>query len=752
MPGKCFVPARRACVVFASVCLLVASAFSAECVGAVHAESPAGGNAQALDSAMPLADSWQAAAAIEDWPAVAQRIDAMTERLRSEPETRYVRAVAALRLGQTEQALAALQGLAEQLPELRAQVAALEAECQSELGPFEAAASYFAAQSTPSSWLRAAKAWQRAGRVKEALAEIERVLGTRLDRTRMIQARTLRAELAERAGMLSLAREEYRWLALVAVSPGAEEEFQRVMHRPLDKQERLARAQALAQRGQVESVKRELARLKRATGSAPTQGERLRILGQAYFRTHAQYGKAAELFEQVTRLREASAEDWFQAAEARSRQPQLARAEQLYHEILQRFPRRNTAERAQHQLARLYYEHGAWARAEREYTRYLKRYGSAGGKRADELAAASRYQLGVARLAGKKPAAALPVLEELEQSGASGYSSSLLHHLQGVALAGLDSAEGREQAIARFEQVIQEAPLSFAALASSARLTQLGHSAPAWGPLPAPAEAPALDQELPASVGILANLGLYSAAERELHAREAELLQRYQPLAGQVLCSQYARLDRGYRQYALARDYSRPNMLQQLPTDDNLWAWQCAYPRPFAATVSELEARYALPPGLIHAVMRQESQFNSDARSAVGAVGLMQLMPETARRAAGELGLKAQPERLEQAPYNLQLGAFYLSKLLKTFQQRVVLALAAYNAGPLAVSRWLAGGRNLDADLWVARIPYRETREYVQRVTENWARYQYLTDGKRVAPELSLMKLPASVRLDASMY
>jgi soluble lytic murein transglycosylase len=130
----------------------------------------------------------------------------------------------------------------------------------------------------------------------------------------------------------------------------------------------------------------------------------------------------------------------------------------------------------------------------------------------------------------------------------------------------------------------------------------------------------------------------------------------------------------------------------------------------------------------------------------------MQLMPRTAERAADELGLEHQPERLEQGPYNLQLGAYYLSKLLKTFQQRVVLALAAYNAGPHAVSRWLEGGRNLDADLWVARIPYRETRNYVQRVTESWARYQYLRDdGERTAPALSL-KLPSKVRLDSSAY
>jgi soluble lytic murein transglycosylase len=751
MSGKCPVPGRRGSAWFAGVCLLFGSSFGPELAGVVQAASYAGGQSERLDPIASVAPSWQAAAVIEDWQGVAQGIDALTERARSEPEARYVRAVAALRLGQSERALELLQGLAEQLPELRGQIAALEAECQLEHGPFETAARYYAAQSSPSYWLRAAQAWQRAGRVQDALREIERVLDAGPDRSQMIRARALRGELAERAGQLSLAREEYRWLALVAVAPGAEEAYQRLTHRPLDKLECLARAEVLAQRGQVESVKRELGRLKRAAGSAPSQAARQRALGRAYFLTHTQYGKAAELFEQVARSREGTPKDWFQAAEARSRQPQLARSEKLYREILRRFPRRATAERAQHSLARLYYEHGAWERADHEYTRYLKRYAPLGGKRPGEFADASRYEQALARLAGKNPAAALPLLEELEQSGANAYPSSLLRHLQGVALAAVDSRAGHERAIARFEQVIQEEPLSFAALASSARLARLGRSAPQWAPLPAPPGPPTLEPELPASVGLLANLGLYSAAERELHTREADLLQQHQPNAGQVLCGQYARLDRGYRQYALARDYSRPNVLQQLPTDDNLWVWQCAYPRPFATAVAELEARYALPSGLLHAVMRQESAFRPDARSTAGAVGLMQLMPRTAERAADELGLKYQPERLEQAPYNLQLGAFYLGKLLNTFQRRVVLALAGYNAGPHAVSRWLEAGRTLDADLWVARIPYRETREYVQRVMANWARYQYLTDAPSAAPELTL-KLPSSARLDADAY
>ena len=750
MPGNCVVPGRRASLWFTGVCLVLGSTFlGAERCGVVRAASPVEDPSGALERGGSVANSWQAAAAVEDWPAVAESIDAMAERARSEPQARYVRAVAALRLGQSERALKELQGLAEQVPDLREQIAALEAECQLEHGPFEAAAHYYAAQSSPSYWLHAAQAWQRAGRLEEALGEVERVLRARPDRARVIRARALRAELAEQAGQLSLAREEYRWLALEAVQPGAEKAYQRLARRPLDKSERLARAEAFARVGQVESVKRELTRLKRAAGSAPAPGAQRRALARAYFRTHRNYGKAAELFEQVARSREGDAEDWFQAAEARSRQSQVDRAESLYREILRRFPRRSSAERAQHLLARLYYDHGAWGRAEREYTRYLQRYATVRGKRAGEYADASRYQLALARLAGKKPATALPVLEELEQSGGSGYSGSLLQHLEGIALAAIASPDGRQRAIDRFERVIRESPLSFAALASSSRLRRLGSSAPEWGPVPAPAGQP--DTELPASVGLLANLGLYSAAERELQAREEELLQQHQPVAGQVLCGQYARLDRGYRQQALARDYSGPNLLRRMPTGDSLWVWQCAYPRPFAATVAELEARYALPPGLLYAVMRQESEFRPDARSWVGAMGLMQLMPQTAERAAGELGVKYQPERLAQASYNLQLGAFYLSKLLKTFQQRVVLALAAYNAGPQAVSRWLEGSHNLAPDLWVARIPYRETRDYVQRVTENWARYQYLTDGKRAEQELSFA-LPSSVRLDASAY
>jgi len=81
----------------------------------------------------------------------------------------------------------------------------------------------------------------------------------------------------------------------------------------------------------------------------------------------------------------------------------------------------------------------------------------------------------------------------------------------------------------------------------------------------------------------------------------------------------------------------------------------------------------------------------------------------------------------------------------------VVLAAAAYNAGPGAVSHWLAGGEQLELDLFVARIPYSETRSYVERVVENLARYAYLEGGPTQIPSLTLA-LPAGLRAGVDAY
>jgi tetratricopeptide (TPR) repeat protein len=169
------------------------------------------------------------AAAFDDAQPVFQRRPPGPEPGRRDPAARYARAVAAARDGQRERALELLQGLAPRLPELGREIAALEAECQLEVGPFGVAAAYYASQPSSRSWLLAARAWGRAGNSSRALRELERVLvSPKASRRLMVQARSLRAETAERAGLLTLARRDYRWLAVEAASPGADQRYERL--------------------------------------------------------------------------------------------------------------------------------------------------------------------------------------------------------------------------------------------------------------------------------------------------------------------------------------------------------------------------------------------------------------------------------------------------------------------------------------------------------------------------------------------
>lgn len=119
----------------------------------------------------------------------------------------------------------------------------------------------------------------------------------------------------------------------------------------------------------------------------------------------------------------------------------------------------------------------------------------------------------------------------------------------------------------------------------------------------------------------------------------------------------------------------------------------------------------------VFAITRQESAFMSDARSGVGASGLMQLMPATAKETARKFGIPfASPQQLAVPEVNIQLGAAYLSQVESQFNGNRVLATAAYNAGPGRVRQWLKNARHLSFDVWVESIPFDETRQYVQNV------------------------------------
>ncbi len=132
--------------------------------------------------------------------------------------------------------------------------------------------------------------------------------------------------------------------------------------------------------------------------------------------------------------------------------------------------------------------------------------------------------------------------------------------------------------------------------------------------------------------------------------------------------------------------------------------------------VSAARAR-DLHPSWVFAVTRQESAFMADARSHVGATGLMQLMPATAKETAKRFNIPfSSQQQLLNPGVNVQLGAAYLSQIYAQFNGNRVLASAAYNAGPGRVRQWLRDARHLSFDVWVENIPFDETRQYVQNV------------------------------------
>lgn len=160
----------------------------------------------------------------------------------------------------------------------------------------------------------------------------------------------------------------------------------------------------------------------------------------------------------------------------------------------------------------------------------------------------------------------------------------------------------------------------------------------------------------------------------------------------------------------------------------------------------------AVEPALVLAVARQESLFDPAARSPVGALGLMQLMPSTAQAMARASGLPFSRLRLVADPaYNVRLGAGYLATQLDLFDQEPALALAAYNAGPGRVADWLRlNGDPRGADRhelidWIELIPFAETRNYVQRVLEARDMYRLILAPPKVSADRVASDAPPTV-------
>ena len=146
------------------------------------------------------------------------------------------------------------------------------------------------------------------------------------------------------------------------------------------------------------------------------------------------------------------------------------------------------------------------------------------------------------------------------------------------------------------------------------------------------------------------------------------------------------------------------------------------FPTPHRELIEKKARQAGLEPAVVFGLIRQESRFITDARSHVGASGLMQLMPATARWTAKQVGLPYTPEQITDREVNLQLGAAYLKRVLDDFDGSLAMAAAAYNAGPGRPRRWREGVP-MEPAAWAESIPFNETRDYVKKVLSNAVDY-----------------------------
>ena len=150
------------------------------------------------------------------------------------------------------------------------------------------------------------------------------------------------------------------------------------------------------------------------------------------------------------------------------------------------------------------------------------------------------------------------------------------------------------------------------------------------------------------------------------------------------------------------------------------------FPLPLQRTFSQMARERVMDTSLLYAISRQESALYPLAQSPVGARGLMQLMPATAKETAGKLGVPYRdPQQLFDPMMNIRLGSAYLKRLLDVYDGNRILAAAAYNAGPGRVKRWRDAHTDKPMDVWVESIPYQETRNYVQNVLSFDLIYQH---------------------------
>ena len=404
---------------------------------------------------------------------------------------------------------------------------------------------------------------------------------------------------------------------------------------------------------------------------------------------------------------------------SQQQEPQLAAAVES---AVSRAPASRWAERALFLAGNYYWTHLDRDRAVSYYHRLEEPFPAA------PEAGVAQWRVAWTAVLKRQADAAALVQDHLRRYPGSPFTADALYWLGRLA----EEAGNSPLARSYYEKLADRYPQNYFTSRAAVRLGELGSGpkevAAVLAVIPPAPDPPPLNDAIPpgaarryARAAALRSIAFDASASLELRAAYTAtgeprlLLEAAQTSIAAGNCS---------AAFAMVRQIF-PQLESQPFTDVPREAWLTAYAMPFESSIRRWSAKAGLDPMLVAGLIRQESAFEADARSGANAIGVMQLLPSTARLLAKSAKIRYSRAQLTNPDYNIRLGTAYLASLQKQFGT-VEAALAAYNAGEDRVMSWTAGQNYREEAEFVDSIPFTETRQYVQIVTRNADIYRRL--------------------------
>lgn len=589
-------------------------------------------------------------------------------------------------------------------------------------------------------WRLADVAWERGDRAAAAAA-YGKLVGAP-GAGKIGDVGTARFRIAEtRTGKAAIAA--YRTIVIEhpahPLAPLAEQKLVALAAPALTIADRIERAQQLTAAHQWDEAVEELSALP-AKLPADQARQRDYWLGTTLFKMRRRYADAGTLLLGVYKqMGGSAAQAMFHGARALSRADQDDDAIVWYRKVVATYPSTPWAAEAQFLAGWLEFNRGKYRAAIAPLETSLKKYPR--GKWVDD----ALWFLGMSHYLLGEWDAARDRLETLARRGGS---------LEGGKgqywLARIDERQANQAAATTaYTALIKRYPFSWYALLAHARLAALGiqlspfgiaDASPRGAKLSATVDEALAKDDLIRRADELIAAGLGNDAGDELARGERAFLKRHDRGAAFAML-----LDR----YRKAGNFNRPWMIGVIynggalngpPQGDARRWWENAYPRAYRTLIEKYQALGNNPDGYLYSIMRKESGFDPHVLSYADAQGLLQMIPATTRRVAKALKMPYDAGRLYDPEYNVQTASWYIGSLLAKFKRQIPLAAGSFNSGPRPVMRWLDMNGDREIDELVELVPYTQTREYMKKVTENYARYRYLYNNEVYVQPLTVDK------------